>query len=145
MTESSPIVPSSPSTAPTPRRARSIGAILLGFVTVVALSICTDQLLHVLKVYPPWNEPMTDPKLNLLALAYRCVYGILGSYVAARFAPDRPMWHAMALGFIGLAISALGALATIPLHLGPAWYPIALVVTVLPCSWLGGKLAGSRK
>jgi len=25
-------------------------------------------------------------------------------------------------------------------ELGPAWYPIALVITALPCAWLGGRL-----
>jgi len=23
---------------------------------------------------------------------------------------------------------------------GPHWYPLALIVTALPCAWLGGKL-----
>ena len=45
---------------------------------VVALSLGTDQVLHVLGVYPPWNVPMRDPGLNLLALAYRSVYAVLG-------------------------------------------------------------------
>ena len=30
---------------------------------------------------------MYDPRLNLLALSYRIVYTILGSYFTARFAP----------------------------------------------------------
>jgi hypothetical protein len=77
---------------------------------------------------------------NLLALAYRCVYAVLGSYIAARFAPHRPMRHALALGAIGLVLSLAGAIASIPLNLGPSWYPIALVVTALPCAWLGGAL-----
>ena len=32
---------------------RSTGAVLAGFVAIVALSLGTDQVLHVLKVYPP--------------------------------------------------------------------------------------------
>src|SRR5437868_7375357 len=40
---------------------RSIGAILLGFFVVALLSLGTDQILHVLKVYPPWGVPMYDP------------------------------------------------------------------------------------
>jgi hypothetical protein len=112
---------------------------------VVVLSLATDQLLHSLDVYPPWGQPMWDPGLNALALAYRCVYGVLGSYVAARFAPRAPMKHAMALGVIGLALSAVGAFVAIRVaNLGPAWYPVALVVTALPCAWLGGKLYLSR-
>lgn len=124
-----------------PRRLlRSTGAVLLGFVAVVVLSLGTDQMLHVLEVYPPWGQPMYDPGLNLLALAYRSVYGVAGSYVAARVAPHAPMRHALALGVIGVALSLAGAIATIQIDLGPAWYPIALVLTALPCAWLGGVL-----
>jgi len=125
------------STAPR-RLLRSTGAGLAGFLAVVVLSLGTDQLLHSLDVYPPWGQPMHEPVLNLLALAYRCVYGVLGSYLAARFAPRNPMRHALALGVVGTVLSLAGAIATIPMDLGPAWYPIALVVTALPCAWLGG-------
>jgi len=124
-----------------PRRIwRSMGAVLLGFVAVVVLSLGTDQVLHWLKIYPPWNEGMHEPGLNLLALAYRTAYAVLGSYITARFAPHSPMYHAMVGGVIGLVLSTLGAIATIPMNLGPAWYPIALAVTSLPCAWLGGTL-----
>jgi hypothetical protein len=89
-----------------PRRwLRSTAAVVIGFVAVVVLSLGTDQVLHVLKVYPPWGEPMLDPGLCFLALAYRTVYAIIGSYIAAQLAPHNPMRHAMALGIVGLAVS----------------------------------------
>jgi hypothetical protein len=120
---------------------RSTGAVVLGFVAVVLLSLGTDEVLHLLKVYPPWGQPMFDPRLNLLALSYRIVYSVIGSYIAARFAPGNPMRHAMILGIIGLAFSAAGAIVAIThAGLGPAWYPISLVVTALPCAWLGGLI-----
>jgi hypothetical protein len=119
---------------------RSAGAVLLGFLVVVVLSLGTDQVLHVLGVYPPWGQPMYDTGLNLLALAYRIVYAILGSYVAARFAPRNPMRHAMVLGVLGLIVSTLGAIAAIKMEMGPRWYPILLALTALPCAWLGGAL-----
>lgn len=128
-----------------PRRLwRSAAAILLGFFAVVALSLGTDQVLHALKVYPPWGQPMYDPRLNLLALAYRTLYSIVGGYLAARFAPRNPMRHALVLGVVGLALGTAGAIATVPMNLGPAWYPIALALTALPCAWLGGVLNGRR-
>jgi hypothetical protein len=124
-----------------PRRlARSLGALFLGFVAVVALSLGTDQALHELKVYPPWGQPMDDPGLNFLALVYRCVYGVAGSYLTARFAPHSPMRHALVGGAIGFVLSLAGALATMNLKLGPIWYPFALVATAMPCAWLGGVL-----
>jgi hypothetical protein len=124
-----------------PRMSRSVGAIVLAIATVIVLSLATDQLFHVLKVYPEWGQPMHDPELNLLALSYRLVFGVLGGYVAARFAPRNPMRHALIVGFIGLLLSAAGAWAAIPMNLGPAWYPIALVITALPCAWLGGVIS----
>lgn len=124
-----------------PRRLlRSVAAVLLGLIVVFVLSLGTDQILHMLDVYPPWSEPMNDTGANLLALAYRIVYGVLGSYIAAKFAPRSPMRHAMALGIIGLVLSITGAIASISLNFGPSWYPIALVLTALPCAWLGGVL-----
>jgi hypothetical protein len=128
-------------TSPQPRRlVQSIGAIVLGFLAVVVLSLGTDQLLHVLQVYPPWGQPMNETSDNVLALTYRIVYAIVGSYIAARFAPHSPMRHALILGIVGFALSVGAAIATIPMNLGPAWYPIALVLTALPCAWLGGAL-----
>jgi hypothetical protein len=70
------------------------------------------------------------------------VYGIVGSYIIARLAPNRPMLHALVGGVIGLIVSIVGAVATWnggPAF-GPHWYPIALIVTALPCAWVGGKL-----
>lgn len=115
-------------------------AIFLGFVAVVALSLGTDEIFHLLKVYPPWEQPMNKPDLNLLALSYRIIYTIFGSYVAACLAPSAPMRHAWILGAIGFVLGTVGAIATIPLHLGPAWYPIAIALTALPCAWIGGSL-----
>ena len=124
-----------------PRRlTRSIGAVLAGFFAVVVLSLGTDQVLHVLDVYPPWGQPMPEPALNLLALTYRIIYTVIGNYLTARFAPHSPMRHVWVLGSIGLFLGTLGAIATIPMNLGPAWYPIGIALTALPCSWLGGVL-----
>ncbi|EQA43821.1 hypothetical protein LEP1GSC050_1876 [Leptospira broomii serovar Hurstbridge str. 5399] len=120
---------------------QSAGSILFGFMTVFVLSLGTDQILHILDVYPPWGLPMHDPGLNALALSYRIVYTILGSYIAAAYAPNNPMKHAIILGGIGLFFSSLGAIVTITQYdLGPSWYPISLVITTLPCAWIGGLI-----
>jgi hypothetical protein len=129
-----------------PRRlGRSVFAVFLGFIAVVILSLGTDQVLHVLNVYPPWGQPMWDPGLNALALAYRIVFTIIGGYIAARFAPYAPMRHALALGIIGLIPGVGGAIYGISRgDLGPSWYPIALAIVGLPCCWIGGLLYGAR-
>jgi hypothetical protein len=133
-------IPMTPTSAHPRRLGRSAAAVFLGFITVVVLSLGTDQLLHVLQVYPPWGQPMYDPGLNLVALSYRIVYTVVGGYITARLAPHSPMGHALALGIVGLAVGAAGTIATIPMHLGPSWYPIAIALTALPCAWLGGAL-----
>ena len=85
-----------------PRRLwRSTGALLLGFLVVVVLSLGTDEVLHLLKVYPPWDQPMREPGLNLLALGYRTIYAIVGTYITARLAPHSPMKHALVGGVGG--------------------------------------------
>jgi hypothetical protein len=117
---------------------RSAGAVLAGFLAVFVLSLGTDQVLHVLDVYPPWGQPMHDPALNLLALSYRIVFTVIAGYITARLASHSPMRHALVLGVLGTAVGLAGAIATIPMNLGPAWYPIALALTGLPCCWLGG-------
>lgn len=124
----------------------SIVAIVIGFFSVAILSLATDQILHVLNVYPPWGEPMWDPRLNLLALSYRTVYTIAGGYLTARLAPRAPMRHVAILGIIGTVMATAGAVAAIRLaDLGPNWYPIALAVTGFPCVWLGGRLNESQR
>jgi hypothetical protein len=123
---------------------RSIGAVVAGFAVVVVLSTVVDQILHVLHVYPPWGQPMFEPGLNALALSYRIVITIIGGYVTAKLAPRNPMRHALALGVLGTIVGIMGAIATIPMHLGPSWYPIALAVTGLPCCWIGGLFYLSR-
>jgi hypothetical protein len=121
--------------------ARSIVAVAAGFLTVVVLSLATDQLFHVLNVYPPWGQPMWESHLNALALAYRIVYTLLGGFITARLAPGAPTRHVTILAVIGLAAGTLGAIAAITqANLGPAWYPLALAVTAYPCTWLGGRI-----
>ncbi len=127
-------------TTPARRLWRSAGAVFLGFLAVVVLSLGTDQVMHVLNVYPPWGEPMNETSDNVLALTYRCVYGVLGSYITARFAPHSPMRHVWVGGAIGFVLSTVGAIAAIGMNLGPSWYPILLALTALPCAWLGGML-----
>lgn len=127
------------------RVGRSVLAVLVGFLIVVILSIGTDMVLHTLKIFPALGQPMSD---NLLALAtiYRTIYGVLGSYVTARMAPNRPMLHALSGGAIGLLLCIVGAVLTWNRgpEFGPHWYPLALVVLALPQAWLGGKLRLSQ-
>jgi hypothetical protein len=120
---------------------RSAAAIFVGFFSVAVLSLGTDQVLHVLEVYPPWGEPMYDPGLNALALSYRILFTIAGGFITAILAPHSPMRHVAVVGLLGLVAGSAGAIVAIRMaNLGPNWYPIALAVTGFPCVWLGGVL-----
>jgi uncharacterized protein YndB with AHSA1/START domain len=125
---------------PSRRPLRSTGAVLAGFIAVVVLSLGTDQVLHVLNVYPPWGQPMADG-LFALATGYRILYTIVGGYITARLAPHAPVRHAVILGLVGLVPGVAGVVVALAKpELGPLWYSIAIAVTGVPCAWLGGVL-----
>jgi hypothetical protein len=128
-----------------PRRriGRSIGAVLAGILVGAVFSIATDAVLHAIGVFPLLGQSMVGYESALLfATVYRTVYGVAGSYITARLAPDRPMMHAIILGILGLIVSIVGAAVTWNKGpaFGPHWYPVALVVLALPTAWAGGKL-----
>ena len=120
---------------------RRVGAVLAGLIVIVILDTGFDLLLHAIGVFPPWFSPMPT-KLWLLALTYRAIDSICGSYLAALLAPDRPLSHALVLGAIGVLLSSIGVIATWSkgAEFGPKWYPIALVIIALPCALIGGTL-----
>jgi len=120
---------------------RTVGAVLVGLLAVIVLSLGTDILMHATGVFPPWFQPMSTP-LWLLATAYRIVYGVVGGYITARLAPERPVKHALILGVVGLVLSVAGAVGTWNAgpEFGPRWYPLVLVLIAVPTAWLGGKL-----
>jgi hypothetical protein len=125
--------------APPRRLGRSVWAIVAGFLAVVVLSIGTDVVLHKLGIFPPLGERMAN-RLFVWATIYRTIYAIIGSYITARLAPSRPLWHAMLGAIIGIIIGTVGAVVTWNKDLGPHWYPLALIVTGIPCAWIGAKI-----
>jgi len=117
---------------------RSILAIVAGFVAIAVLSIGTDVVLAAAGVFPPANQPVTDPALLVLTLAYVAVYAIAGCYFTAALAPSRPLLHALILGALGLAFNiatALGMRGQVP-----DWYLAAGLALTMPYAWIGGKL-----
>lgn len=124
------------------RVARRAGALLAGLAAIFTLSLGTDVVLHASGVFPGWGQPMSDGLFGL-ATAYRTIYAVLGCWLTARLAPDRPLAHALALGAVGVVLSSAGAAATWSKgpEFGPHWYTLALVASALPCAWAGGWLA----
>ena len=139
-------IPLEVSTPRSGRRFRGTLAVLAGLAANVVLGLGIDQVLHATGIYPPWGQPMSDGLFGL-ATAYRLAIGIFSGWLVARLAPDRPMWHAIVLGVIGTLLSAAGAAATwnaVP-QLGPKWYSVLLILTAIPCTWLGAKVYLSRR
>lgn len=121
---------------------RSVAAVVAGFVFIVVTHTATDAVLHATGVFPKAGEVMSGG-LFALAATYRLAFEVLGALLTARLAPRRPMKHALVLGAIGAVAALAGLLATIGRgpEFGPLWYPLVLVLTSLPCCWLGAKLA----
>jgi peptidoglycan/LPS O-acetylase OafA/YrhL len=87
-------------------------------------------------------------ELFAVAAAYRAVFTVAGGYVTARLAPSRPMRHVWIAAVIGLVVGLAGVAAyytTGGAQLGPAWYAISIPASAIPCVWLGGWLAVSRR
>jgi len=124
-----------------PRLMRSVVAVILGAFVGIVLSVGTDLLLRAGGILPAPGQAASNPVL-LLATVYRTVYGILGSYITARFAPFSPMAHAMVLGLMGLVANILGTVTTWNKGpaFGPHWYPITLIVLALPTAWAGAQI-----
>lgn len=120
---------------------RSIVAVFVGILAGVLITLGTDEVFHQIGFYPPWGQPVSSGPL-VVATGYRIVYSIGASYLIARLAPRNPMKLVWISGVIGLVVNAAGAIATWNKGpaFGPHWYPVALIVTALPCAWLGGKL-----
>jgi hypothetical protein len=125
------------------RTLRRIGAVLAGLVAIFAITTVTDAVMHATGVFPPVGAPPMSSALFLLAFTYRFVFDVAGSTLTARLAPDRPMRHALVLGAIGVVLSTAGAIAM--WDAGPAWYPLALAASALPCGWLGARLHERRR
>jgi hypothetical protein len=122
-----------------PRRVlRSVGSVAAGLLSIFAVTTATDLVMHAAGVFPAVGAPPMSSSLFLLAFAYRFIYDVAGSYLTARLSPHRPMRHALVLGSIGLLLSIVGAI--VMWDAGPAWYPLSLAASALPCAWLGGRL-----
>ncbi len=122
---------------------RSALALIAGFAAVVVLSEGTDLALQAAGIFPPFRGVPFATPLLLIATLHRSIWGVLGSFIAARLAPRAPLAHAMILGGVGFAANIAGLIFM--WNLGAHWYPLALTVLALPCAWLGGVLAGARR
>ncbi len=118
---------------------KSIGSVLLGFLTVVVLSTVTDMILEKTGILPPaTDQGLYVTWILALALLYRTIYTVLAGYLTAWTAPLNPKTHVMVLGILGTIGGLIGVV--VGWDLSSHWYPISLAVLAYPSVWLGGKL-----
>lgn len=117
---------------------KSIGAVVAGFLTVVVLSIGTDTILEALGIFPSASNGLFITWMLVVAFLYRCIATVVGGYVTARLAPTNPMKHVKILACIGLLGGAAGIVGG--WNLSQHWYPIAIFLSAVPCTWFGGTL-----
>lgn len=120
-------------------------AVIAGLAFVIVVSTGLDFVMHSMGVFSMDNTAMTTGNW-LLALSYRLVAAIIGGWITARLAQSRPEFFAVVLGIIGTIVGLAGLFAAWMARpqLGPLWYPALLVVTAIPCTWLGAKLVKPR-
>jgi hypothetical protein len=123
---------------------KSIGAVIAGLVFIFVTHSGVDFILESLGIFTPPSQRFDTPWMLVAATTYRTLLSIAGCFVTGILAPSRPLLHSLVLGLIGLALSTAAAVVTIPMDIGPAWYPIALAVVAVPCAWIGGALAERR-
>lgn len=119
---------------------QSIGAVLAGFALIGTLGYLTDTVLQYFRILPVTGTVRFESGHSLLAVSYHLIFTLIGGYLTARLAPDRPIAHALVLGVLGVIISTLGLIAIVTGDLAPAWYGWALIIFSLPVTWTGGKL-----
>lgn len=119
--------------------ARSILAIVAGFLYIGALSVGADLLVrHLLPGAFGAGGRVDSTAILLLMQGYVGLFAVSGCYLAARLAGRAPMRHALVLGGVGLAFNVAGTVAM--WATAPAWYHVLALALVMPYAWLGGWL-----
>lgn len=112
---------------------RSILAVFLGLAGIMLLSAGPSSLGRTAGVLHRENFAAV--------LAYRSACTVFGGYIAARFAPSRPVGHALVLGGIECLLVSLTVTWSMSMQFfGAAWYHYGLAVIALPSAWAGGAL-----
>ena len=104
---------------------RSVGAVVAGYFVFAASAALLFQL--------SGQEPHASAPLafKIASSIWGAVFALVGGWLAAHVAVRRPAAHAAA------SIAARPSDAM--------WSPLAAIVVMAPCAWLGGVLAARRK
>jgi len=120
---------------------KSVLAVVAGFVFTLVVTLALDVLMTKFGMFTKHAVNVTTGAW-LIAVAYRFVVGTGGAWITAKFAPRRPLFHALIGGAIGTALGLVGLVMAMikgP-EMGPLWYAVAVLITILPGSYIGGIL-----
>ena len=116
---------------------KSIGVILLTFISITLLSIATDFLLESIGILPDPKKGLFDTWAIILVLAYRGIYTIFAGFIIAKLAPSKAILHAIILGAVGIIITILATNDPSFADKAPLWFGYTMAVITIPCLWLG--------
>ena len=121
--------------------ARAFLALLAGFALILALSTLFDALVK--RLAPEWAAFAYRPPLGFVVadLGWLLLSGAAGGYLTAPLGADNPLYKALALAVIVLALGALSALQTRGRQ--PVWFSLTQVA-LSPLGVMAGALLRLR-
>lgn len=122
---------------------KSIGAILAGFLLGASLSMGLDFLMETSGMMSMEHFKESSLSIILFVIAYRFVSNVIGCYLTAVLAPNKPMKHVIIIGIIGTVLSIAGTIAMWDMAI--PFYNITIILMSLPSAWLGGWLFVKRQ
>lgn len=125
---------------------KDIGAVIVGFLTVVVLSVGADMVLESLGIMPLADHPELYSSMHLvIALVYRSAFTIIGGYVTALMSATKPMRNVIILAVVGTIFGAIGTFSNWDkAQATGTWYPIVLLLISPFCVWFGGWLKTNK-
>lgn len=112
------------------RPARTILAVLLGYVSLLAVELAGGLLFRGI----------------IAGEAVTFVAGAIGGAITARVAADRPMLHAGVLGVVIVCVTIfVAAFSKRPMLGVPTWYPYAIALLTGAGAIVGGALTTREK
>lgn len=126
---------------------RSILSVLAGIAALTITSFAIEAVADpvMMRLFPQALPTRAAISQNLPASLFSFLYTALcivfGGYVTAWISKRAPVWHAVILGVIQVALTVL-AMTTLRVEAPLRNWIVALVITI-PCAWFGGNLRRS--
>ena len=128
------------------RSLKGLFIVLLAFIACAAVSVATDAFCRVVGLFPQDGQAAASWRYAI-PLSYRMIYGTAAAAFVAFLAPE-PRWRYVGItGVIGWLLCLAGWLATKGRgpEFGPAWYSLALTVSVPLATFAGGWICLRRR